>query len=77
MPAVRAVLAQMAIFCEQVRSGVWPGYTGKAISDIVNIGIGGSDLGPYMACEALKPYGRPRITSYNVCYTKLLRTNKT
>jgi len=79
MPAVRAVLAQMATFCEQVRSGVWPGYTGKAISDIVNIGIGGSDLGPYMACEALKPYGRPDLRAHfvsNVDATHLAETLK-
>ncbi len=57
MPAVRAELEKMKTFSEQVRNGNWKGYTGKAISDIVNIGIGGSDLGPLMVCEALKPYG--------------------
>jgi len=57
MPAVNAELAKMKAFCEKVRSGEWKGYTGKAISDVVNIGIGGSDLGPLMVCEALKPYG--------------------
>lgn len=46
----------MKEFCHKVRSGEWKGYTGKAITDIVNIGIGGSDLGPLMATEALKPY---------------------
>ena len=57
MPEVNAVLAKMRAFSEAVRSGAWKGYTGKPIADIVNIGIGGSDLGPKMVCEALKPYG--------------------
>ncbi len=57
MPAVRAELSKMKSFCEQVRSGKWTGYTGKAMTDVVNIGIGGSDLGPLMVTEALKPYG--------------------
>lgn len=56
MPAVNAVLEQMKAFSEKVISGEWKGYTGKAITDIVNIGIGGSDLGPLMVTEALKPY---------------------
>lgn len=56
MPAVNAVLAKMKNFCEQVISGDWKGYTSKTITDIVNIGIGGSDLGPYMVTEALRPY---------------------
>ena len=58
MPGVNRVLEQMARFCRGVREGEWKGYTGKAITDIVNIGIGGSDLGPVMATEALKPYGK-------------------
>jgi glucose-6-phosphate isomerase len=58
MPGVNAVLQKMKKFCEEVRSGSWKGYSGKAITDIVNIGIGGSDLGPYMVTEALKPYGK-------------------
>ncbi|RVU01535.1 glucose-6-phosphate isomerase [Mucilaginibacter limnophilus] len=56
MPAVNAVLAQMKTFTEAVLSGEWKGYTGKAITDVVNIGIGGSDLGPVMVTEALKAY---------------------
>ena len=56
MPEVNAVLAKMSAFCECVISGEWKGYTGKAITDVVNIGIGGSDLGPYMVTEALRPY---------------------
>jgi len=56
MPEVNAVLAKMSAFCERVISGEWKGYTGKAITDVVNIGIGGSDLGPYMVTEALRPY---------------------
>ncbi|MBK7203759.1 glucose-6-phosphate isomerase [Candidatus Amarolinea dominans] len=57
MPAVNRVLAHMREFSQAVRSGAWRGYSGQAITDIVNIGIGGSDLGPKMVCEALKPYG--------------------
>jgi glucose-6-phosphate isomerase len=57
MPGVNAVLAHMRQFTKQVRSGHWKGYTGKPITDVVNIGIGGSDLGPVMVTEALKPYG--------------------
>jgi glucose-6-phosphate isomerase len=56
MPEVEAVREQMAAFAEQVRSGAWKGYTGKRIRNVVNIGIGGSDLGPVMAVEALKAY---------------------
>ena len=56
MPEVNAVLAKMKDFCQRIISGEWKGYTGKAITDIVNIGIGGSDLGPYMVTEALRPY---------------------
>src|SRR5690606_35159648 len=56
MPKINAVLDKMKNFCDQVRSGAWKGYTGKSITDVVNIGIGGSDLGPYMVTEALKPY---------------------
>lgn len=56
MPEVNAVLAKMNHFCHRVISGEWKGYTGKAITDVINIGIGGSDLGPYMVTEALRPY---------------------
>ncbi len=56
MPAVNAVLEKMKSFSERIISGDWKGYTGKAITDVVNIGIGGSDLGPYMVTEALAPY---------------------
>ncbi|XP_043226896.1 glucose-6-phosphate isomerase-like isoform X1 [Amphibalanus amphitrite] len=56
MPDVNGVLQHMKEFCGQVISGSWNGYTGKAITDVVNIGIGGSDLGPLMVTEALKPY---------------------
>ncbi|KAF9161345.1 hypothetical protein DFQ26_004642 [Actinomortierella ambigua] len=58
MPEVNAVLEHMREFSEQVRSGAWKGYTGERITDIVNIGIGGSDLGPVMVTEALKPYAQ-------------------
>ncbi|WP_159634631.1 glucose-6-phosphate isomerase [Sphingobacterium composti Ten et al. 2007 non Yoo et al. 2007] len=56
MPKVRAVLAHMKEFVNQIVSGEWKGFTGKEITDVVNIGIGGSDLGPVMVTEALKPY---------------------
>ncbi|CAM3110163.1 glucose-6-phosphate isomerase [Vibrio rarus] len=56
MPAVNAVLEKIKSFTERVIGGEWQGYTGKAITDVVNIGIGGSDLGPYMVTEALSPY---------------------
>ncbi len=56
MPDVKAVLAKIKGFCEKIISGEWKGYTGKAIEHVVNIGIGGSDLGPVMITEALRPY---------------------
>lgn len=56
MPDINGVLAKMKTFCEKVRNGSWKGFSGKAITDVVNIGIGGSDLGPFMVTEALKPY---------------------
>ncbi|KAM4593331.1 glucose-6-phosphate isomerase b [Odontesthes bonariensis] len=63
MPDVNKVLEKMKGFCHRVRSGEWKGYTGKAITDVVNVGIGGSDLGPLMVTEALKSYskGGPRV----------------
>ncbi|MGC9468829.1 MAG: glucose-6-phosphate isomerase [Anaerolineae bacterium] len=79
MPGVNAVLAKMRTFSEAVRSGVWKGYTGKSITDIVNIGIGGSDLGPKMVCEALRPYGKPGLRVHfvsNVDGTNLVETLK-
>jgi glucose-6-phosphate isomerase len=79
MPEVNAVLAKMRAFSEAVRSGAWKGYTGKPITDIVNIGIGGSDLGPKMVCEALKPYAKPDLHVHfvsNVDGTHLIETLK-
>ncbi|MEA1048636.1 glucose-6-phosphate isomerase [Lamprobacter modestohalophilus] len=77
MPAVDAVLARVQDFSERVRSGEWKGHTGQAITDVVNIGIGGSNLGPKMVCEALKPYQsaqlRPHFVS-NVDGTHLAET---
>ncbi len=66
MPDVRAVLDKMKKFSNEIISGSWKGYTGKAISDIVNIGIGGSDLGPLMVTEALKPYKKENINVHFV-----------
>jgi glucose-6-phosphate isomerase len=62
VPAVHAVLDKMAAFADRVRSGAWKGYTGKRIRNVINIGIGGSDLGPVMAYEALKYYSQRDIT---------------
>jgi glucose-6-phosphate isomerase len=62
VPEVHAVLEKMASFAERVRSGQWPGYTGKPIRNVINIGIGGSDLGPVMAYEALKHYSQRDLT---------------
>ncbi|KAG2129644.1 Glc-6-P isomerase [Suillus bovinus] len=63
---VAAVLAHMKEFSEAIRSGSWKGYTGKTINTIVNIGIGGSDLGPVMVTEALKPYAKRDLTAHFV-----------
>jgi glucose-6-phosphate isomerase len=62
VPQVQAVLDKMAAFCTRVRSGAWTGHTGKRIRNVVNIGIGGSDLGPVMAYEALKHYSDRSLT---------------
>ncbi len=61
MPKINRELDKVRVFSEKVRSGKWLGYTGKRIQTIVNIGIGGSDLGPKMVCTALKPYARPDL----------------
>ncbi len=79
MPEINAVLAQMKAFSERIISGEWKGYTGKAITDIVNIGIGGSDLGPLMATEALKAYQKPHLNAHfvsNIDGTHLAETLK-
>lgn len=79
MPKVRAVLDKMRAFSEEVRSGRWFGFTGKAMTDVVNIGIGGSDLGPLMVCEALKHYAHPGLRVHfvsNVDATHLAETVK-
>jgi glucose-6-phosphate isomerase len=62
VPAVHAALDKMSNFCDRVRSGAWKGHTGKRIRNIINIGIGGSDLGPVMAYEALKSYSDRSVT---------------
>ncbi|MGH8502065.1 MAG: glucose-6-phosphate isomerase [Gammaproteobacteria bacterium] len=66
MPAVSAVLARMRAFSGKLRGGEWIGYTGEAITDVVNIGIGGSHLGPAMVCAALEPYAHPRLRTHFV-----------
>lgn len=79
MPEVNAVLKHMREFSEAIRNGSWKGYTGKAITDVVNIGIGGSDLGPVMATEALRPYSKPGLNVHfvsNVDGTHLVETVK-
>jgi glucose-6-phosphate isomerase len=80
MPEVNRVLAEIRAFSEAVRSGVWKGYSGKVITDVVNIGIGGSDLGPKMVTTALKPYGKPGLQVHyvsNVDSTDLVEALKT
>jgi glucose-6-phosphate isomerase len=79
MPDIRAALAKMKQFADQVCAGQWLGYTGKPIKNIVNIGIGGSDLGPVMVTEALKPYATFGIKPYfvsNVDGTHMAETLK-
>ncbi|PKL52280.1 MAG: glucose-6-phosphate isomerase [Nitrospira bacterium HGW-Nitrospira-1] len=79
MPGVNAVLGQMEVFSDRVISGEWKGYTGKAVTDIVNIGIGGSDLGPVMVTEALRPYAVPHIRTHfvsNIDATHITETLK-
>src|SRR5919108_941209 len=66
MPEVNAVLQHMQTFSDAIRSGQWTGYTGKRITDVVNIGIGGSDLGPVMVTEALKPYAQEGLNVHFV-----------
>jgi glucose-6-phosphate isomerase len=79
MPDVNRVLAKMRTFCERVRSGAWKGYSGKAITDIVSIGIGGSGLGPKMVSAALSPYGSDQLKVHyvsNVDQTNLVEVLK-
>lgn len=66
MPGINAVLEKMRVFSEELRTGAWKGYTGKAITDIVNIGIGGSDLGPVMVTESLKYYSKKNLNIHFV-----------
>jgi len=80
MPDIRRVLGLMRAFSDSVRSGRHVGHTGHAITDIVNIGIGGSDLGPLMVCEALKFYATPNLRAHfvsNVDATQIVETLKT
>ncbi|MEO5675520.1 MAG: glucose-6-phosphate isomerase [Chitinophagales bacterium] len=79
MPEVNGVLKKMKIFSENIRSGEWMGFTGKQITDVINIGIGGSDLGPHMVCTALRPYGHERLRMHfvsNVDGTDITETLK-
>jgi glucose-6-phosphate isomerase len=79
MEGIDQVLRKMKVFCHSIHSGKWQGFTGKKIKNIVNIGIGGSDLGPYMVTEALKPYWVPGIETYfvsNVDGTHIAETLK-
>ncbi len=79
MPGVNRVLEKMHVFSKAVRSGAWRGYTGKPITDVVNIGIGGSDLGPKMVTTALAHYAKPGLRSHfvsNVDGTDIVETLK-
>ena len=79
MPKINAVLTKMRVFCEKIHSGEWVGYSGKKITDVVNIGIGGSDLGPEMVSSALAPYASYNLNVHfvsNVDQTNLVETLK-
>src|SRR5437660_7812669 len=79
MPEVNGVLARMRSFTDRLRSGEWRGHTGERITDVVNIGIGGSDLGPVMATDALRPYWQEGLRAHfvsNVDGTHLVETCK-
>ncbi|MDM7321952.1 MAG: glucose-6-phosphate isomerase [Gammaproteobacteria bacterium] len=79
MPKVNAVLERMRRFSEAVREGQWLGYTGKRITDVVNLGVGGSDLGPKMVCEALASYARSDLRAHfvsNVAPSDIVSTLK-
>jgi glucose-6-phosphate isomerase len=79
MPGINSVLTEMKSFADSIISGDWKGYTGKKVTDIVNIGIGGSDLGPVMVTECLKPYAPKGISSHfvsNVDGTHIVETLK-
>ena len=79
MPRINRVLERMRVFSDEIRSGEWRGFSGKAITDIVNIGIGGSDLGPVMVCEALKPCTRAGLRAHfvsNIDGTHIVETLK-
>lgn len=79
MPEINAVLTQMKSFADQIHGGTWLGYTGKPIKSLVNIGIGGSDLGPVMVTEALKPFQNPNLEIFfvsNVDGTHIAETLK-
>ena len=75
VPDVHAELTHMAEFAEQVRGGQWLGHTGEPITNIVNIGIGGSDLGPRLVCDALRPIGHPRLRTHFVANVDAGRLN--
>ena len=66
IPEVHQVLAKVYAFADKVRSGEWVGVTGKPITTVVNIGIGGSDLGPVMVYEALQPYVKPGLQALHL-----------
>jgi glucose-6-phosphate isomerase len=79
VPEVQAVLRRMRTFSDAVRDGSWTGHTGRRITDVINIGIGGSDLGPVMVSEALKPYQHPGLRLHfvsNVDGTQIAETLK-
>ena len=77
MPLVNAELDKMRAFTEKVRSGDWKGFTGKKITDIVNIGIGGSDLGPNMVCTALQPYSQKGLNVHFVSNVDAMQITQT
>ncbi len=79
MPEIYAVLKKMEVFSNSVRNGDWKGFSGKPITDVVNIGIGGSDLGPKMVCHALQKYSKPDLHAHfvsNIDGTQIVETLK-
>lgn len=77
MPAIKTELNKMEVFSERLKNGTWKGFSGKAITDIVNIGIGGSDLGPVMMYEALKPFHLPNLKCHFVSNVDEAHINET
>ena len=77
MPKINATLDKMEVFSKKVRHGKWKGYTGKVITDVINVGIGGSDLGPKMVHQSLKPYWHERLNLHFISNVDGSHTDET